>query len=144
MVEPGSNGSEWPLTLRLSTTIGPVTLDSVYAPTLSSTPNTKDEFYENLASIINSIPISQQGTACSPGRFQCQSGGKPWHMAFLFLPWGFSYGQDEWEWTAITRAVHLTHLLQDKAPAQGFLETPMLKASAPNKSARRCANQYWI
>ena len=40
MVEPGSGGSEHILTLRLNSTTGPVTLMSVYAPTLSTTQDT--------------------------------------------------------------------------------------------------------
>ena len=60
MIEPGSNGSERLLTLRLNTTAGPVTLVSVYAPTLSATSDTKDEFYENLAAITNSVPENEQ------------------------------------------------------------------------------------
>ena len=59
-VEPGSNGSERLLTLRLNTTEGPVTLISVYAPTLSASPEVKDEFYDNLASILRSIPNTEQ------------------------------------------------------------------------------------
>ena len=60
MVEPGSGGSERLLTLRLNSTTGPVTLISVYAPTLSATPDTKDMFYENLASIIRNITSMEQ------------------------------------------------------------------------------------
>ena len=60
MVEPGSNGSERLLTLRLNTITGPVTLVSVYAPTLTSTPEMKDKFYENLSSVINSISRNDQ------------------------------------------------------------------------------------
>ena len=60
MVEPGSGGSERLLTLRLNSTTGPVTLISVYAPTLSATPDTKDIFYENLVSIIRNIPRKEQ------------------------------------------------------------------------------------
>ena len=60
MVEPGSGGSERLLTLRLNSSTGPVTLISVYAPTLSATPDTKDMFYENLASIIRNIPNKEQ------------------------------------------------------------------------------------
>ena len=60
MVEPGSNGSERLLTLRLNTTDGPITLVNAYSPTLSSTPDAKDEFYENLASIIRNIPSQEQ------------------------------------------------------------------------------------
>ena len=60
MVESGSGGSERLLTLRLNSTTGPVTLISVYAPTLSATPDTKDMFYENLASIIRNIPRKEQ------------------------------------------------------------------------------------
>ena len=60
MIEPGSNGSERLLTLRLNTTAGPVTLVSVYAPTMSATSDTKDQFYENLAAIISSVPNNEQ------------------------------------------------------------------------------------
>ena len=64
MVEPGSGGVERLLTLRLNSATGPATLISVYAPTLSATPDTKDMFYENLASIIRSIPSKKQ-VCCS-------------------------------------------------------------------------------
>ena len=60
MVDPGSGGSERTLTLRLNSTTDPVTLISVYAPTLSATPDTKDMFYENVASIIRNIPSKEQ------------------------------------------------------------------------------------
>lgn len=59
-VEPGSNGSARLLTLRLNTTEGPVTLVSVYAPTLAATPEAKDEFYENLAATVRNIPSTEQ------------------------------------------------------------------------------------
>jgi len=60
MVELGRGGSERLLTLRLNTSEGPISLISVYAPTLSSTPEAKDEFYENLSSTIMSIPSTEQ------------------------------------------------------------------------------------
>ena len=60
MIEPGSISSERLLTLRLNTNTGPVTLVSVYAPTLTSTPDAKDEFYESLATTISSIPSKEQ------------------------------------------------------------------------------------
>ena len=50
MIEPGSNGSER----------GPVTLVSVYAPTMSATSEIQDEFYEKLAAIISSVPKNEQ------------------------------------------------------------------------------------
>ena len=59
-IEPGSNGFERLLTLRLNTTAGPVTLISVYAPTLSATPDDKDEFYDRLAATISSIPSKEE------------------------------------------------------------------------------------
>ena len=59
-VEPGSNGSERILTLRLNATEGPVTLISAYAPTLSASPEIKDEFYERLSSTLSSIPSTEQ------------------------------------------------------------------------------------
>ena len=60
MVEPGNSGSERLLTLRLNTTAGPVTLVSVYAPTLSATPDTKDEFYDQLSATISNISDKEQ------------------------------------------------------------------------------------
>ena len=60
MVEPGNNGSERLLTLRLNTTAGPVTLVSVYAPTISATPDTKDEFYDQLSATISNISNKEQ------------------------------------------------------------------------------------
>ena len=60
MVEPGSGGSERLLTLHLSSTTGPVTIISVYAPTPSATLDRKEMFYENLASTIRNIPSKEQ------------------------------------------------------------------------------------
>ena len=60
MVEPGSGGSERLLTLHLNSTTGPITLITVYAPTLSATPDTKDIFYENRTFIIRNIPSKEQ------------------------------------------------------------------------------------
>ena len=65
MIEPGSNGSERLLTLRLNTTAGPVILVRVYASTMSATSDTKNEFYENLATIISSNLFSW--TTSMPG-----------------------------------------------------------------------------
>lgn len=55
MVEPGDKGSERLLTLRLHTSVGPVTLLSAYAPTLTSTPEAKDEFYTKLNDVIRDL-----------------------------------------------------------------------------------------
>ncbi|KAL7879729.1 hypothetical protein SRHO_G00019830 [Serrasalmus rhombeus] len=59
MVEPDDKGSEHLLTLRLHTSEGPVTLISAYAPTLTSTPEAKDEFYTNLNDVIKNIHRSE-------------------------------------------------------------------------------------
>ena len=44
MVQPGSNDTERLLTLFLNANEGPVNLASVYAPSLSTTSDAKDEF----------------------------------------------------------------------------------------------------
>ena len=59
VVEPGDKGSERLLTLRLQTSDGPVTFVSAYAPTLTSTPEAKDEFYTNLSDVIKNIPDNE-------------------------------------------------------------------------------------
>ena len=55
MIEPGDKGSECLLCLRLYTFAGLVTLISAYAPTLTSTPEARDEFYTNLNDAIKNI-----------------------------------------------------------------------------------------
>ena len=55
MVEPGDKGSECLLRLRLYTFAGLVTLISAHAPTLTSTPEARDEFYTNLKEAIKNI-----------------------------------------------------------------------------------------
>ena len=59
MVEPIADGTERLLTLRLSTSEGPANLISVYAPTLTSEEDTKDEFYANLEALIQGIPTQE-------------------------------------------------------------------------------------
>ena len=55
-VEPPSQGTERILSLRLTTASGPTHIFSVYAPTLSSTAEAKDAFYEELEARIREIP----------------------------------------------------------------------------------------
>ena len=96
----------------------PEVLHYLHTYTMSSTPNTKDEFYENVASIINNIPSKEQFVIL--GDFQ----------PAVRACW---CGQGGCEWIAITPAVHILqhvhrqHLLQDKAPKQGFLRHPRSK-----------------
>ena len=60
MIEPGEIGTERILAMRLHTTDGPVNLISVYAPTLYSPQEAKDEFYDRLHRTIQSMPIQEQ------------------------------------------------------------------------------------
>lgn len=59
MIEPASKGSACLLTHRLHTSEGPITLVSAYAPTLSATPEVKDEFYESLVATIRGVPSQE-------------------------------------------------------------------------------------
>ena len=45
MIQPPTGGSERILTLRLSTSSGPINIVTAYAPTLYSNPDVKDQFY---------------------------------------------------------------------------------------------------
>lgn len=58
-VVPPSKGTARILSLRLSTSSGTVHILSVYAPTLCSTAETKDEFYEELETTIREIPATE-------------------------------------------------------------------------------------
>lgn len=59
-VQPGSKGSEWFLVSLLNTAESPVTSAIVYASKRSTRLDGKNEFYENLAAIIGSIPRKEQ------------------------------------------------------------------------------------
>ncbi|XP_062614292.1 uncharacterized protein LOC134276017 [Saccostrea cucullata] len=59
-VEPPQKGTPRILSLRLSTSSGHVNILSIYAPTLSSTVETKDTFYEALETTIREIPSTEQ------------------------------------------------------------------------------------
>ena len=58
-IEPPSSGTERIISLRLSTSSGPATILSVYAPTLYSTSEEKDQFYEALDGVIFRIPNTE-------------------------------------------------------------------------------------
>ena len=59
-VEPPSGGSERILTMRLNYSNGPVNLLFIYAPTLQASTETKDQFYEDLDSVISKLPQTEQ------------------------------------------------------------------------------------
>lgn len=85
MVEPGDRESEHLVTLHLHTSVGLVTLVSVYPPTLTSTAEAMDEFYANLGLSRTSRCQEHtiQGTPHDPWRLQCPSGCRPRLMAYL-------------------------------------------------------------
>ena len=60
VTEPPVNGSARILTIRLSTRPGCANILSVYAPTLCSTADSKDQFYEELDVAIGNIPKTEQ------------------------------------------------------------------------------------
>ena len=55
-ITPPAEGTERILSLRLQTSSGPVSLISTYAPTLVSTAEAKDKFYDDLSTAIRRIP----------------------------------------------------------------------------------------
>jgi exonuclease III len=55
-VQPPSQGTERIIPLLLKTSSGPTYIFSVYAPTLSSSPEVKDDFFEELEKRIRGIP----------------------------------------------------------------------------------------
>lgn len=59
MIEPPTHGTERILTLKMNTNVGPVKFVCVYAPTMCSPPDVKDQFYELLDDTIKQIPKSE-------------------------------------------------------------------------------------
>ena len=58
-IEPPASGSKRIITLRLSTCAGPVNFINAYAPTLYSTSEIKDRFYEELSNKFAAIPSTE-------------------------------------------------------------------------------------
>ena len=56
---PPAVGTTRILTMRLDTTSGPVNIVSVYAPTLTSSEEEKDKFYDELETCIKKTPASE-------------------------------------------------------------------------------------
>ena len=56
---PPSGGSERLLTMRITASTGPVTLICAYAPTLTSSADEKDCFYDTLDGTIRSVPSKE-------------------------------------------------------------------------------------
>ena len=59
MMEPPTAGSARLLSLRLNTNSGSVNFVAAYAPTLSSSHETKDHFYNDLDDLIKSLPSTE-------------------------------------------------------------------------------------
>ncbi len=58
-IESPSGGTPRILSIRLSTSSGPVNILSIYTPTLCSSGETKDTFYEELETTIKEIPTTE-------------------------------------------------------------------------------------
>ena len=59
-IEPPLRGIARIIALRLSTSTGPANMLSIYAPTLCSSKEEKDEFYEEVEVITKEIPAAEQ------------------------------------------------------------------------------------
>ena len=59
-VEPPSKDKPRIISLRLSTPSGPLNILSIYAPTLCSSAEVKDEFHEDLETTIKEFPATEQ------------------------------------------------------------------------------------
>uniref|UniRef100_H3A5L3 Endonuclease/exonuclease/phosphatase domain-containing protein n=1 Tax=Latimeria chalumnae TaxID=7897 RepID=H3A5L3_LATCH len=71
-VETPTGNSERIISLGLQTTIGSVNIISAYAPTLNSSPEEKDKFYDTLHQVVKGIPPTEQ--LCLLGDFNARVG----------------------------------------------------------------------
>eukprot|EP00745_Piridium_sociabile_P043277 TRINITY_DN8831_c0_g1_i1.p1 TRINITY_DN8831_c0_g1~~TRINITY_DN8831_c0_g1_i1.p1 ORF type:complete len:1016 (+),score=240.62 TRINITY_DN8831_c0_g1_i1:1061-4108(+) len=58
-ITPPTEGTERILSLKLHSSAGPVSLFSIYAPTLTSSADVKDKFYDDLSTATRSIPANE-------------------------------------------------------------------------------------
>jgi hypothetical protein len=56
---PPTKGSERILEIQMQTTGGLIIILSAYAPTVTSTPQSMDQFYEDLNKVISEVPERQ-------------------------------------------------------------------------------------
>ena len=73
-VETPTGGSSRLLVLQMKTSMGDINILSAYAPTLTSTPEAKDQFYEALEDALSCIPKSEG--ICLLGDFNARVGAE--------------------------------------------------------------------
>ena len=96
MIVPGKEGTERILPLRLNTTDGPVTLFSVYAPTLHSSQEVKDAFYDQLQSAVGKVPASDSLVLL--GDFNARVGADNASWPSCLGPFGVGSINDNGQW----------------------------------------------
>ena len=110
MIKPPTGGTERLLTLRLSTADNFVNTACVYAPTLNSSGEVKDQFYESLDAAIGKIPFSEHIFLLSD--FNAKGGRRPRVMAKY--PGSPRNWQNERKRPEALRTVLLPQLVCDK------------------------------
>ena len=134
-IEPPSAGTERIISLRLSTHSGSVNIVSVYAPTLCSTPEDKDQFYQALDETISRIP-STEGLYLL-GDFNARVGAD--HMAWPACIGSFGRGNmndngQRLRALLLPRPMCNKHILQVQGDAPSILEAPTLQTLASARS----------
>ncbi|XP_076442831.1 uncharacterized protein LOC143281507 [Babylonia areolata] len=131
-VELPYSGTARILALCLSTSSGPVNLLSVYAPTLCSSAETKDQFYEELHTIFRNIPATEQLYLL--GIFNARKGRPRINTVRTAIP------------NLCDRfASSIEDDLKDcPAPSKKTLAVLKKARNDTKRIARRCAKDYWL
>ena len=144
-IEPPSAGTERILNLRLSTSTGPATIVSVYAPTLCAAPEDKDQFFEALDEAISRIPSTD--ALYLLGDFNARVGAdrEAWPSCLGAYGRGKmnDNGQRLLEPVLLPWPVCHQHFLPMQGNPPGLLKTPTLSPLAPtgpspNQTQRPC------
>lgn len=129
------NDSERLLTLLLNTTAGLLTLVSVYAPTLSATPDIKDVFYDQLTATISNIPNKEQLILL--GDFNARVGADKGSWPSCLGKFGIGKMNDNGQ---TARAMHLSQPLH----SQLLFSRPNLSTRSPGDTRAQITGISWI
>ena len=100
-IVPPTVRSEIILSLQLHSSAGPVTLISAYAPTLSSTTEVKDKFYDNLAATIKKVPEREALFILRDFHTRVGADHNSWPT------WPFWHWKDERKWPTLAEVLLL-------------------------------------
>ncbi|KAI0208445.1 hypothetical protein LSAT2_006872 [Lamellibrachia satsuma] len=154
-VDPPTGGNERILSIRLATAAGFAHIFSIYAPTLGASEDIKDHFYDELDSLIGKIPKASLEQSLQD--FPDQDATARWNTLSntIYNAAITAFGKRErpnQDWYNANLHVMVPIIETKREALLAYKHNPCEKTlsalrsarSIAQRTARRCANDYWL